>query len=263
MARAPRKAVAEKEEKLPVAAIDFGADAGGGMEGTDRESFAIPFLRVLQKQSPQVDEDDPAHVEGAKPGMLINTVTNELFDGDEGVLVLPCAYQRRFLRWAPRGSDEGFKGEFTVEQVREMESDGEVQTIERKLYAVQGDETNPEKLDKFSDTRSHFVILLTDDGPQQALLALSSTQIRKSKQLMSMLSNARIEGKQPPTWMSKIRVTTVREQNDEGTWYGVKFTAEGFLDDRELYDAGKAFYETIKAGEARVDYAKKEEDGQF
>ena len=261
---ATRKAVAQKKEALPANTIDFGADAGGGMEGTDRESFAIPFLRVLQKGSPQVDEDDPGYVEGAKPGMLYNTVTMELFEGDAGVLLLPCAYQRRFLRWAPRNAEEGFKGEYTVEQIRDMESSGEIQLIERRPYEVRGEETNPEKLDKFSDTRSHFCILLTDDGPQQVLLALSSTQIKKSKQLMSMLSNARIEGKQPPTWMSKVRCTTVREQNDEGTWYGVKFTPEGFLEDRELYDAGKAFYETIKAGEARVDYSKgQEDDGAF
>ena len=59
----------------------FAADAGSGMEGATSESFAIPFLSVLQKGSPQVDEASGAAIEGAKAGMLWDNVAGRMFDG--------------------------------------------------------------------------------------------------------------------------------------------------------------------------------------
>ena len=91
-------AVAETNTALAVMAADFAADAGLGMEGADKSSFAIPFLSILQGLSPQLET-----VDGAKPGLFINSITNEVF---KEVLVIPCAFQRRFLRWAPRGLNQ-------------------------------------------------------------------------------------------------------------------------------------------------------------
>ncbi len=84
----------------------FESDAGSGMEGTDSESFAIPFLMVLQKGSPQVDEAAGEAIEGAKAGMLFENVTSRMFDGKVGVNIVPCAYRRVFLRWGPRGTQQ-------------------------------------------------------------------------------------------------------------------------------------------------------------
>ena len=50
---------------LALSASMFADDAGAGMEGATAESFAIPFLSVLQKGSPQVDEASGAALEGA------------------------------------------------------------------------------------------------------------------------------------------------------------------------------------------------------
>jgi hypothetical protein len=34
-------------------------------------------------------------------------VTSELFDGKKGVQVIPCAYVRQYIEWAPRGQGSG------------------------------------------------------------------------------------------------------------------------------------------------------------
>ena len=41
--------VEKKSTAVAIPAMDFAADAGAGMEGAGQESFAIPFLSVLQK----------------------------------------------------------------------------------------------------------------------------------------------------------------------------------------------------------------------
>lgn len=248
---------------VQVAAFDMSEDAGAGMEGADAASFAIPFLAVLQKLSPVCDETDGAYNPDAKPGMLMNTVTGQLYDGKVGVVILPVHYQRRFLRWGPRSSGGGFKGEMLPEVAAKLEFDGVVQNVEGRLYYPDADgQVNEKKCDRLADTRNHFFIL--EGTGQQMLLSLGSTQIKKSKALMSMLAALKIDhgGKKitPPTWAARVRVTTVLEQNDQGNWYGVRFAIEGLIIDQDEYEAGKAFNKGLKEGTAgEVRYTDPEE----
>jgi hypothetical protein len=129
------------------------------------------------------------------------------------------------------------------------------------LVADEDGEVDEKRSDYLKDTRSHFGVM--EDGTQ-VLLSLASTQIKKSKQLMSMLKTAQVEvaeGKRmtPPTWMNRISIKTVKESNDSGSWWGVKFEADGFLEDVSLYAAGKAFHDAIAEGEVKVNYAAAEE----
>lgn len=52
--------------------IDFGDDAGAGMEGARSEELLTPFLGLIQALSPQVDPSSPDYQESARPGMLVN-----------------------------------------------------------------------------------------------------------------------------------------------------------------------------------------------
>jgi len=259
------------QENTAVAALPFGdwtQDAGAGMEGAGAESFAIPFLSVLQKISPQCDEADAKFIPDAKGGQLFNSVTSELFDGKTGVVFLPAAYQRRFLRWGPRsGEGAGFKGELMPEAVAAMQESGELKELDGRWYFPLEDGTLSDKrCDRVADVRNHFGVLVNEatGACTQVLMTLGSTQIKKSKLLMSLLSGVRVKTPAgsmacPPTWANRVRVTTVPESNDKGSWYGVKFELEGFVTDREHYDAGKAFHEALAQGTAgKVNYAEAE-----
>lgn len=279
MSKKQSTAVQAAEEKNTAVALafDMGSDAGAGMETADRDSFAIPFLTVLQKISPQVDEADAKYVEGAKGGQLFNSVTQKLYDGKTGVIFLPCAYQRRFIHWGARGTDGGgFKGEILPEKAMAMLERGEVREIGGKLYFPEADgSVSEKKSDYLSDTRNHFGILLdTETGEtMNCLLSLTSTQIKKSKQLMSLLSAVKVKGANgmvtPPTWANQVRITTVLESNDQGSWYGIRFAPEGFVASQELYDMGKEFHRMITEGEVKANYAEAatggaaEDNGKF
>ena len=257
---ASKKTPAKKEETLPAVAFDFEADAGAGMEGTDSDSFAIPFLRILQKLSPQCDEADAEFAKGAKAGMLFNSVSGKLYDGTVGVSFLPCAFQRRFIQWAPKGSEGGFKGEFMPEEITAMRAEGKIVELDGRLYLPdENGNVSEKKSDTFADTRSHFGLVVdADGGVAMALLPLSSTQIKKSKRLMSILNEAKVQGSNglvtPPTWMNKVKLTTVLESNDLGSWYGAKFEADGFIDSKDLYEAGKQFHDAVSKGQAQANF---------
>ena len=70
---------------------------GEGFSDVTTEDLAIPFLRILESMSPQVNERDGAYVKNAKAGMIYNNVLNEAYDGIKGIRVIPCHYNRRFV----------------------------------------------------------------------------------------------------------------------------------------------------------------------
>ncbi len=264
----------ESNTQLAVADSMFAADAGAGMEGASQESFAIPFLSVLQKGSPQVDEASGVALEGAKAGMIFENVTSRMYDGKIGVTIVPCSYRRVFLRWAPKGSEgAGFKGEITVDVVAQMRAEGKIVDLDGRLYVPLPDGTvNEKKCDRISDTRNHYVLLLDEatGGWTNALLSLASTQIKKSKMLMSALASVKLSGPSgmftPPTFANRVSVKTVPESNDKGTWYGVKFELVGKVDRAEVYEAAKAFHASVVSGSVEAKYEDATEaasDGRF
>lgn len=261
-APAPETALTAPEAGAIVAAgaVNFEADAGRGMEGATAESFAIPFLSVLQKGSPQVDEASGAALPNARQGMLYENVTGRLFDGKAGVRIVPCAYRSVFLRWAPRGMGGGFKGEFAPDLVSDLRLKGQVVELERRLYFPLPDgSVNPDKCDRLADVRNHYVLLLAEDGSwTQALLSLGSTQIRKSKQLMSMLSSIKVKGSSgmytPASWANVVRLTTVPESNDKGSWMGVRVELDGLVSGADIYAAGRSFNESVRKGQVEAKY---------
>ena len=85
--------MAKSNGKLPAElAAAFEDDAGFGFEEVTSSDLQIPFLRIIQALSPQLKKSDAAFIEGAGQGDIFNTVTNKVWDADEGVIVLPSAF---------------------------------------------------------------------------------------------------------------------------------------------------------------------------
>lgn len=245
------------------AAVNFEEDAGRGMENVDRDSIAIPFLAVLQKNSPQCDPDAGEYMPEAKPGMLYNTVTRELFEGKEGgVELIPCYYERKWLRWTPREKGGGFKGELSASTVAALRAAGKLIEQENRLYVPDdAGNVNPKLNDKVADTRVHYVIVINRKRGilQPAVISLASTQIKKSKALNSLLDDVRFrraDGTQfkPATWASVVRMTTIAESNEKGSWSGVLFAVAGRNDDAAAYALAREFNALVASGAQQANF---------
>lgn len=240
--------------------IDISAYAGAGLDTAGAESFAIPFLRVLQTNSPEVDEGHARFIAAARPGMLLNTVTGDLFDGKEGALFVPCHYERKQLRWAPRGSSASYRGEVTEVEAANARSAGKLIDHEGRTYFTEDGKVDDKKNDRLVDTRLHFGLVLDKQlVPHQVLLSLTSTQIKKSKLFNSMQRERTrvVNGKvvMEPSFLYAYRITTVKESNDRGSWYGVHFALDGKVPNSAVFQMGAAFYEALKRNEVKVNYA--------
>lgn len=244
--------------KAVAALSSFAADAGAGMEGAGMESFALPFLMILQKGSPQVDPASGSQLEGAKAGMLFENITRNLVDGKEGVTIVPCAYRRVFLRWS---QNQGFQGELSPEEVDRQRTSKEIVEYKGKLYApANGGQVDPYESDRIVDTRNHYVLIVDQETGvwRQALMSLSSTQIKKSRALMTALASMKVKVDDklitPPTFANLIKATTVPESNDKGSWMGWHFEPAGFVESGDLYAAAKQFHQSVTQGLVETKY---------
>jgi hypothetical protein len=261
------KSVKEANKNLPAKRSKFAADAGGGMEEATADSFSIPFLSVLQKGSPQVDDASGQAIKGAKAGMLYDNVSKTLFDGNKGVDLVQAHYKRVWLRWGARDAGGGFKGEIAPEMLAQMRADNQIVDVKGiTLIADKNGEVDLDESDRVIDTRVHYMLIVDRKKrtSKRCVLSLSRTQVRKSKLLMSQFAEYRAEedGEEynPATYQHIINVTTVPEKNDQGTWYGVDFKLVELIDDPNdaLYLAAKQFKEAVKSGVAS---AKMGDDG--
>lgn len=252
-----KKQVTEKKDQLPAGAAMFEEDSGQGFEQTGKEDYAIPFLQVLQKMSPQVDPEEAGFVEGARPGQLINTVSEELWDGKVGVQVIPVHYQRSVIEWVPRNKGGGL--------VAEHDLDTGLLLLDECMQDENGRDIHPGTGNEFLDTRTHYVLILGEDGNYEpAVISMTRTKNRGSKRWMSLMSGIKLRRKDgglftPPMYSHVYRCFAEARSNDHGTFYVFSFKKERMLGteegDTELYQAAKGFRETIVGGEVKANHA--------
>ena len=226
--------------KLPSATL-FEDDANAGFQSMSQEDLALPFLKVLGQLSPEVNTRHAKHIEGAQPGMILNTVTNELYDGTKGIQVIPCFYKREYVEWKDRGESMG-----APVAVHAVDSN--------TVASAKRDAMNKDRLPNgnyLENTASHFVMLL-GDNPSTALITMKATQLKTSRKWNTMMMGIKLQGKTglftPPTYSHVYKLTTVQQSNDKGTWFGWDVDKVSPVQDRAIYDQAKGFSLSISKG---------------
>ena len=233
--------VAEKKEGA-LAVNLFEADAQMGAQNISQEDLALPFLKILGQLSPEVNKRDGKYVEGAEPGKIINTVTNELYDS---LQVIPCHYKRQYIEWQDRGTSSG-----APVAIHEANSDIISQTTRGKDYKDRLPNGN-----YLDNTANHFVLIL-GDSPQTALISMKSTQLKVSRKWNSMMMGIKMQGKNglftPPTYSHIYNLSTVQMSNDKGTLFGWDVSKVGAVKDKNMYDMAKSFADSVGKGEIQA-----------
>ena len=78
---------------------------GLGNENVGGEHLQTPRVKLLQQMNNEVDENNDAYVEGAKPGDLLNMVSNEIY-GKE-IYVINVHFNEDFVVWRKREKGGG------------------------------------------------------------------------------------------------------------------------------------------------------------
>ena len=219
----------------------FEADANQGAQNITQDDLALPFLKVLGQLSPEVNTRNAKYVSTAQPGMILNTVSNDLYDGAKGISVLPVFYKRQYIEWQDRGESKGAP-------VHIYEAGDDIPQTTR-------DKSNKDRLangNYLENTASHYVIVL-GDSPSTALISMKATQLKISRKWNSMMMGIKLQGKNglftPPTYSHIYTLKTVQMSNDKGTWFGWDVSKEGPVKDKSVYDVAKQFAARVSKGD--------------
>ena len=196
-----------QRKDAPLPANIFEEDAARGLGNIGQQDLALPFLKILAQLSPEVNKRDGKYVEGAEAGMIYNSVTGELYNGVEGINVIPCFYKLEYLEWKDRG--EGLGAPVAI-----YPSSSDILSKTKPDANYKDRLPNGNYIEK---TASHFVIIL-GDSPSTALISMKSTQLKISRKWNSMMNGLKLKGKNglytPASFSHIYRLKTTQMSND-------------------------------------------------
>jgi len=216
--------------------------AGEGQEYIGARDVKLPILKILYASSPVLDKSDGKYIANAERGDIYNEVTGSLWKGKEGIVVVPCLYINTFNEWKDKGDSPG----------RPIN----IHTDPSIMSDTNRGEDNKDRLPNgnyVEDTGNHFVFILDKNylPQEQTLIAMKSTQKKKSKTWNSMMQTRRMPGKngffRPPTWATTYRLTTTRESNSKNNWFGWVVEFDKFLEVAKYpktLEITRAFYQS-------------------
>lgn len=242
---------------------EYGDDASLGTGHLTAAEKSIPFLNLLQSNSPEVEKQS---VPGARSGMFLNSVTKELIDGKKGLVIQPVYCDRWIVEWKDRDKGGGLVG-------RHLYTSPEVQDAERAHGGnLISTKENPVKIGEnfLVDTRYLYANILTEEGDEVIgyfLLAASKSKIKPTQNFVTAIDILR---GRPPLFAARARLTAVTEiQKGSGKeFWNVRFMP--FVEGKSYADclipaklngekhpllvAGRKFYDAITGGVLKADF---------
>lgn len=242
--------------------IDYGEDAGAGLQDVGRDEIKIPTFRILQALSPQCQPVEAGGIEGAKPGMIYNTVTGEMYDGKEGLPFIPVDRDHNYVEFVPRDAGGGFVAIHDPLEPHILDK----RDVQGKFGKLTGYSEELKKPTEIVETRYLYGLVGTDDDTVQAgVVQFTSSQITKYQSFMTRYMSIKYPNNAgvkivPPLWAHKWRLRTVYQTGKKGSFYGWLIVldtepplASRMRLDNPLYIQAKAFYELLKSGAASID----------
>jgi len=247
----------KKQAPLP-SIIDLEASAGQGSEYVTARDTKLPILKILYASSEVLDEGSGKYIATAKQGDIYNETTGNLYKGKDGIIVVPCLYINTFNEWKDRGDSKGRPVGIHLDPAI--------------MRDTKRGEDNKDRLPNgnyIEDTGNHFTYILDKDyNPiETALIAMKSTQKKKSKTWNSMMQSRRLQGSKgffcPPSWATAYKLITTKESNSGNNWFGWVIEFNKYLNDPQhakLLEMTKAFYESAIKSDifGKVDFGKEE-----
>lgn len=225
--KAPKTDVATAASTA-VQAYDYG-DGETGFEEIKASDYSIPYLQLLQPMSPELKEN-----KSLKMGDIMNTVTGEIFAGDDGIAFIPVYWDHNYVEWVPRDKGGGLVGKHA------LDSDV-VKHAKEKAGTEFGKLSTPEGNDLIETRYAYGLGIEADGSVNPAVISFTSTKIKVAKNWITKAAGIQLPHpsgvrKQAPLFSHRYRLKVVTEKNSKG----------------EFYNWGQVVFDGDNAAEARL-----------
>ena len=207
-------------------------NADQGLENVGAEGFALPFLKLLQSLSPEVEEGEDSYVEGARPGLILDSVTREIFPAVE---VIPVHIRSAVIEWAPRSQGGGFIAEYANREEAE-------------------DNVTPGN--ELKDTIT-YTVLYRPEGREHfggAVLSMDSTKLKIARSWNTQLSmmkvpievNGEVQRVSPPIFMTRWLLSAAKQENAKGRFYNFAVRSLGLVEDTSTVETAQQIRASVE-----------------
>jgi|TARA_A100000172_G_scaffold13301_2_gene6978 hypothetical protein len=240
------KQVKKADNNLPSTDVMdlFTSHEGEGLD-YDTSELQIPFIRIIQALSPEINKRDPKFIDGASNGDIFNNVTGQYFNGEEGIVVIPCYQETKYLKFTPRDSGGGFLGEIA-------KGDPEI----AKAVRTGAKEILPDGNELVKSDQHYCLVLASDGIPSFGIVDMKSSQLKVSKRWKTQISmlTKEVNGqlKRPPIFLTMWKLSTVEERNDQGAWFNWSIANAGHVENKEIANMALNFRKSVMSGEAKA-----------
>jgi hypothetical protein len=242
----PADAGQELETKNQALASLLGGDLVGddsdnrGSESVGTKDLQIPRIDLMQDLSPQIKEEEEAYIEGAKPGLLFNTLTGQLYG--ESVIIVPIFYAYVYNLWIDRKKGGGFRGSYPTEAAAKAE----IPRLAREEELTEGSY-------QVIETAINYGFAIDESGKiEEVSIAFARTKLaasRKLNSLIRMVGGAR--------WRRAFQLQSIVKKNSKGTFYTFDLKPAGNVS-AALYERAEKAYEmfskSFAEGKLRTDF---------
>ena len=209
-------------------------DLGGKMGLQD---IAVPYLYILQTNSPQCNPDHAKYIKGSLSSMLYLSNLEKVYDGrDVGLAVVPCYYERLINEWVPRNQGGGLVGSHDPDA--EVVKTAKMKLVDEKEVLVLPNGHH------MVETAYHYMLAYLPDGKVwvQTICPFKSTALKVSRRMNSRISTTMIPNteKKAPRFLFTWRFRTVKEQADEYVWSSPQLEMEKMVT-ADVYLAARAY----------------------
>lgn len=234
-------------------ALSLGKDETEGVTDygySDRqEDSLVPILAILQDNSAEVKRQHSKYIEGAKSGDLIIRALGLVIDPEATpVAIQQCGFVRVWVEWDGEPGEGVPVGRYPYDDM----PDGarEVKDEEGRTSWVL-DNGN-----RLVDTREHYCQILINGSWMPIVVPMSGTNHTVSRAWTTDLKNIKTpSGQRCPAWFRAYRITTKYNERGSQSWFTYKPIDLGWIQDREVRDAGRLLNESLKTGAIAPDVA--------
>ena len=241
-------AVAKKKNaELSTDVLDDIFEYAGEGAAYDSSEMQIPFVRILQAMSPQLKKREAEYIEGSEQGDMFNTVTKQLWTGEQGLTLVPCFQTTKYLEFTPREQGGGFRGEIAATDpiLQRTSRSGAKEILPTGNELVKSDQ--------------HYCLVLDDEGSfQPVVVDMKSSQLKVSRRWKTQIAMQKVKHPRsgqlitPPLFATQWKFTTVEESNDQGSWFNYQIEKVGLLENRDILLEAKSFRDSVAAGEVKA-----------
>lgn len=198
---------------------------GNGFEGMEASDFSLPYLRLLQATSPEINGSPEQVVKGATPGQFCNSVSKGLY-GDE-INLIPLKVNFVVNEW----DDQRFIAKHKLEESKKLRSHNE-----GLKWFTEDDHALVDTYEIYVISPEHF-----SDGVM--MFSLKTTNLKHVRKWNSQALKI-CEDRKIPRHATIWKFKTVYNSDGDNSWYevGKKSTPAisyvgDILDDPKLIEA--------------------------